>query len=176
MKKFIYFLFVLAVVAIPQFTQAQDDQAPKRPENIGVSDFDTFKNSSFDILGESAKLKTDATKVDTDIKAYAATLSNASLDKLKNDYAAVRGIAKSSKELTAKIGDLDTQGKSLLSSAKTVSPRTKSPAATSLTNKSIKGLNASKTNLEAVTTLVTANSKLLADELKKRGETVEEDY
>jgi hypothetical protein len=175
MKKIIYFLFVLAVVAAPQFTQAQDEKTPKRPENIDVSDFDTFKNSAFDILDESAKLKTDATKVDTDVKAYASSLSNASLDKLKNDYAAIRGIAKSSKELTAKIGDLDTQGKSLLSSAKNVSPRTKSPAATKNTNSSIKGLDASKKNLEVVGNLVTTNSKLLADELKKRGETVEED-
>jgi hypothetical protein len=175
MKKFIYFLFVLAVVAAPQFTQAQDDKTPKRPENIDVSNFDTFKNSSFDILDESAKLKTDATKVDTDIKAYAATLSNANLEKLKEDYASLRRISKSSKELTAKIGELDNKGKDLLTSAKTVSPRTKSPAATSLTNKSIKGLDASKKNLEAVGTLVTTNSKLLADELKKRGQTVEED-
>jgi hypothetical protein len=175
MKKFIYFLFVLAVVAAPQFTQAQDDKTPKRPENIDVSDFDSFKNSSFDILDESAKLKTDANKVDTDVKAYATSLSNASLDKLKNDYAALRGISKSSKELTAKIGELDTQGKSLLSSAKNVNPRTKSPAATKLTNNSIKGLDASKKNLEVVGSLVSTNSKLLADELKKRGETVEED-
>lgn len=175
MKKIIYFLFVLAVVAAPQFTQAQDDKTPKRPENIDVSDFDSFKNSSFDILDESAKLKTDATKVDTDIKAYAATISNANLEKLKGDYASLRQISKSSKELSTKIGDLDTKGKALLSSAKTVSPRTKSPAATKQANTSIKGLDASKKNLEAVTTLVTADSKLLADELKKRGQTVEED-
>lgn len=175
MKKFIYFLFVLAVVAAPQFTQAQDDKTPKRPENIGVSDFDTFKNSSFDILGESANLKTDATKVDTDVKAYAATMSNASLEKLKADFAAIKGVSKSSKELSAKIGDLDTQGKALLTSAKNVNPRTKSPAATKNTNSSIKGLDASKKNLEVVSGLVTTNTKLLADELKKRGETVEED-
>lgn len=174
MKKFIYFLFVLAVMVTPQFTQAQD-QAPKRPENIGVSDFDSFKNSSFDILDESAKLKTDATKVDEDIKAYASSLSNASLDKLKNDYAALRGISKSSKELSGKIGSLDAQGKALLSSAKDVSPRTKSPLATKNTNSSIKGLDASRKNLEVVGNLVSTNSKLLADELKRRGETVEED-
>lgn len=175
MKKFIYFLFVLAVAAAPQFAQAQDNQAPKRPGNIDVSDFDTFKNSSFDILDESARLKTDATRIDTDVKAYAATLSNANLEKLKADYTSIRRIAKSSKELTAKIGDLDTQGKSLLTSAKNVSPRTKSPAATRNTNASLKGLDASKDNLEVVGNLVTTNSKLLADELKKRGQTVEEE-
>ena len=43
---------------------------PKRPENIDVSDFDSFKNNAFDILDQSIELKTDATKVDTDVKAY----------------------------------------------------------------------------------------------------------
>lgn len=175
MKKFIYFLFVLAVVVAPQFTQAQDDKTPKRPENIGVSDFDSFKNSSFDILDQSAKLKTDATKIDTDVKAYAATLSNTSLEKLKGDFAAIKGVSKSSKELSAKIGDLDTQGKALLSSAKDVSPKTKAPAASNLAKKSIAGLDSSKKNLEVVSGLVTTNTKLLADELKKRGVEVEED-
>lgn len=175
MKKFIYFLFVLAVVAAPQFTQAQDDKAPKRPENIGVSDFDTFKNSSFDIYDESGKLKTEATRLDTDVKSYSAGLAAVSVDKLKADLKAIKTVGRSSKELTEKIGSLDEQGKQLLSNAKNVTPKMKSPQATSNTNKSIKGLDASKKNLEAVGTLVSTNTKLLTDELKKRGETVEED-
>jgi hypothetical protein len=174
MKKFIYFLFVLAVVA-PQLTQAQDEKPPKRPDNVGASDFDTFKESSFDILDESAKLKTDATKIDTDVKAYAATISNASLEKLKADFSAIKGVSKSSKELSAKIGVLDEQGKSLLASAKDFSPKMKAPAVTNNTKKSISGLDFSKKNLDVVSGLVATNSKLLADELKKRGQTVEED-
>lgn len=175
MKKFIYFLFVLAVIAAPQFTQAQDDKTPKRPENIGVSDFDVFKNSSFDILDESTKLKTEATRLDTDVKSYSAGLSAVSVDKLKADFKAVRTVGKSSKELTDRIGSLDEEGKQLLTNAKNVNPRTKSPAATKNTNSSIKGLDASKKNLETVSTLVSTNTKLLGDELKKRGETVDLD-
>lgn len=175
MKKLIYLLFVLAVIAAPQFTQAQDDKEPKRPENIGVSDFDTFKNSSFDILDESTQLKTDAAKVEASVKTYAATPSSATLEKLKEDYQALRGISKSSKALTDKIGGLDTEGKSLLTSAKNVSPRTKSPLATKNTNTSIKGLNAAKENLSQVSTIVTTNTKVVADELKKRGVEIEED-
>ena len=175
MKKLIYFLFVLTVIAAPQLTQAQDEKPPKRPDNVGAADFDTFKNSSFDILDQSAKLKTDATKIDTDVKAYAATLSNASLDKLKADFAAIKGVSKSSKELSEKIGALDEQGKSLLASAKDFSPKMKAPAVTSQTKKSISGLDFSKKNLESVSALVTTNTKLLSDELKKRGVAVEED-
>lgn len=175
MKKLINLLFVLAVVAAPQFTQAQDDKQPKRPENIGVSDFDTFKNSSFDIYDESSTLKADAAKVEASVKTYAATPSSATLEKLKEDYKALRGVAKSSKELTDKIGGLETEGKNLLSSAKNVSPRTKSPVATKNTNTSIKGLNAAKANLSEVSTIVTTNTKVIADELKNRGVEIPED-
>jgi len=175
MKKYFYRFFILVGIALPGLLFAQEDAKAKRPENIGVSDFDSFKNSSFDILDESAKLKTDATRIDSEVKNYAATISTVTLDKLKTDYKALRGIGKSSKALTAKISDLDNQGKELLASAKNVSPRTKSPAATSNTNKSVKGLDTSRKNLDAVATLVQDNTKLLAEELKKRGEAVEED-
>ena len=175
MKKYFYPMFILVVAALPGLLNAQDDANAKRPENIGVSDFDSFKNNSFDIMDESTKLKTDATRIDSEVKNYAATISTVTLDKLKTDYNALRGIGKSSKALSAKIGDLDSQGKNLLASAKNVSPRTKSPAATNNTNKSIKGLETSRKNLDAVTTLVQENTKLLSEELKKRGEVVEED-
>jgi hypothetical protein len=51
---------------------------------------------------------------------------------------------------------------------------TKSPQATGNTNKSVKVLDTSKKNLDVVATLITDNTKLLADELKKRGEAVED--
>lgn len=174
MKKYFYSLIILFVFAGPLSLIAQEE-APKRPENMGVSDFDTFKNNSFDILDESAKLKTDATKLDTDVKGYAAGMAGVSLDKLKSDLKAVRGIGKSSKELSTRIGALKDQSKQMLASAKSVKPMTKSPQATNNTNKSVKGLDASKKNLEQVTALVDANTKLLTDEIKRRGETVEDE-
>jgi hypothetical protein len=174
MKKYFFSLLVLTVLAIPATLIAQGD-APKRPDNIGVSDFDSFKNNSFDIMDESSKLKTDATKIDTDVKGYAGGLAGVSVEKMKSDLKAIRGIGKSSKELSTRIGSLNEQSKQMLSSAKSVKPMTKSPQATNNTNKSIKGLDASKKNLEGVSALVETNTKLLTDELKKRGETVEEE-
>lgn len=172
MKK--YFYLLVALVALFPVTVSAQEEAPKRPENIGVSDFDSFKNNSFDILDESASLKKDATRIDGEVKNYAATMSSVTLDKLKTDYKALKGIAESSKALTTKIGDLDNQGKDMLANAKNVTPKLKSPQATKNTNSSIKGLDASKKNLDAVSTLVQNNTKLLAEELKKRGEVVEE--
>ena len=173
MKKTFYFLLILVLFVLPGFVNAQD--APKRPDNMGVSDFDVFKNNSFDIMDESTKLKTDATNLDNDIKSYSAGIGSVTLEKLKTDYKAIREIGKSSKDLTSKVGELNSQSKGLLEAAKSVKPMTKSPQATGNTNKSVKGLDAAKKNLDAVATLVQNNSKLLADELKKRGETVDED-
>jgi hypothetical protein len=172
MKKYFYSLLIL-VALVPVTVLAQDD-APKRPENMGVSDFDSFKNNSFDILDESASLKKDATRIDGEVKNYAATMSSVTLDKLKTDYKALKGIGESSKALTSKIGDLDNQGKDLLANAKNVTPKIKSPQATKNTNSSIKGLDSSKKNLDVVSTLVQNNTKLIAEELKKRGEVVED--
>lgn len=174
MKKYFYVLTLLTVLSVPGTLLAQDD-APKRPENMGVSDFDVFKNNSFDILDESAKLKADATRLDTNVKSYSAGLAAVSVEKLRADFKAFRGIGKSSKELSTRISDLNGQSKAMLDQAKSLKPMTKSPQATGNTNKSVKGLDHSKKNLDAVVALVDGNVKLLGDELKKRGESIEED-
>ena len=145
----------------------------KRPENMGISDFDSFKNTSFDSQDESINLNKNANKLDQEIKGYAGVLSTISVPKLKGDLEALRGIHKSQKALREKLSTLDEQGKALVGKAKEVTPKLKVPQATGNTNKSIKALEATRKNLDGVSGLVTSNSKLLIDELKKRGETVE---
>lgn len=169
MKKYIILFVCVCTLSTGVF--AQNDPPPKRPDNIGVSDFDGFKNNSFDILDESTRLKTDATRIDNEIKG--GVLSSMTVDKIRQDIKALRGISESSQALTQKIGDLDEQGKTLLSNAKNVNPRTKAPAATNNTNKSIKGLETARKNLDATASLVKANTDLLVNELKSRGESVD---
>lgn len=170
MKKLLTPFFTLLLVAFAGSAMAQD--APKRPENIGISDFDSFKNNSFDILDESAKLKKDATRIDGEMKG--GVLAAVSVEKLKADHKALKGIGSSSQALTEKIGQLKEQGKQMLENAKNVNPKLKAPAATNSTNKSIKGLDSAKSNIEATTALVQNNIKLIADELKNRGEKIDE--
>jgi hypothetical protein len=170
MKKYACFV-LLFVVLVYQSVSAQDD-TPKRPENIGVSDFDTFKNNSFDIMDESAKLKKDATRIDSEMKG--GVLAGVSVEKLKQDYKALKGISTSSQALSDKITQLNDQGKQMLENAKNVNPKFKAPAATSSTNKSIKGLDTARKNLDATSDLVKNNISLLANELKSRGETIDE--
>lgn len=171
MKNYVYLMLVL--FAFTQSIQAQEeDKTPKRPENMGVSDFDSFKNNSFDILDESAKLKKDATRIDGEVKG--GVLAGVSLEKLKTDYKALKGIGSSSKALSDKITQLNDQGKQMLENAKNVTPKLKAPQATSVTNKSIKGLDAARKNLDATSGLVTTNIELIAAELKSRGEVIED--
>lgn len=169
MKKILSPFFFLLIC---QILTAQD-QPPRRPDNIGVSDFDSFKNNAFDIVDESNRLKNDALRIDNEIKNAGSVLTSFSVDKIRQDIRALRGIKQSSEALVEKIGSLDEEGKALLSNARNVNPRTKAPAATSNTNRSIQGLDYARKNLKTVADLVESNTKKLADELKARGEDIE---
>jgi hypothetical protein len=166
---------ILLLLVCPVFAgllNAQDP--PKRPSNIDVSDFDTFKNNSFDILDQSTKANGDIKTLDKEIKDYAGVISTLKVDKLKKDYQAISELNRFRKTLVEKIGKLDEQGKEVLNSAKSFTPKMKSMSAVSNTNKSIKSLDHSKTNLSSVASLLKEDADLLGKELKSRGETVEE--
>ena len=171
MKKYVLFLFVLIMI-IPFASIAQDDDV-KRPKNIGVGDYDVFKNNSFDIKDESSSLYTSVSQLDKEIKNYSGIINTIGIEKLKTNLKALRESKDAVKVLTAKISDLDTQAKSLLEGAKKVKPVTKSPQATKNTNKSIKGLKLAKNDLSAVSNLLEEDIKLITDELKERGEPIE---
>lgn len=172
MKNSLFKLIMIGTMLLPGLAIAQDD-APERPSDVGVGEFDEFKNTSFNILEESAKLKDDLGNVDAEIKQYSGMINEVQIDKLKKNYESLTGINKSVASLNENIGVLDNKSKALLESAKSVSPKMKAPKATSNTNKSIQGLDAAKSNLNSVSTLLEEDSKLLKEELKKRGELIE---
>jgi len=166
-------ILTLACLAGLLFSATAQDQPPKRPDNIGVADFDNFKNNAFDILDESARLKADAIRIDQEIKSAGSVLTSFSVDRIRQDIRALRGIRQSTEALTEKIGTLDNEGKDLLNNAKNVNPRIKAPAATSNTNRAIQGLEHARKNLQAVANLVETNTQKLVDELKARGEEIQ---
>jgi Skp family chaperone for outer membrane proteins len=167
-------ILLLPVMALLLFQMAAaQEQPPRRPDNIGVSDFDSFKNNAFDIVDESIRLKNDATRIDNEIKNAGSVLTSFSVDKIRQDVRALRGIKQSSEVLAERIGSLDEEGKALLGNAKNVTPRTKAPAATSNTNRSVQALDYARKNLKVVADLAEANTKKLIDELKARGEEIE---
>jgi len=164
-------LLVLGMIVMPMSIQAQDDV--KRPKNIGVSDFDNFKNSSFDVREESASLNENVGKIDSEVKNYSGVMNTIGVGKLKENLATLKESNKALKVLNDKIGDLDNDGKTLLENAKKVKPKMKSVNATKNTNQSIKGLGLAKTDLKSVSALLKDNIKLISDELKSRGEIIE---
>jgi len=170
MKKLILFLF-LGLIFAPFLTMAQDEV--KRPKNIGVGDYDSFKNSSFDIKDESASLKDNVGQIDKEVKSYSGIMNTIGIEKLKANLKALKDSKDAVKKLTAKISELDDQGKALLEGVKNVQPRTKSPAAGKNTKASVKGLTIAKDDLKGVSSILEEDIKLISDELKARGEPIE---
>ena len=130
MKTSYFSLLFLICLTFAGSLNAQDDKKPpKRPDNISVSNFDDFKNSSFDIMDNAIKLKQNVGTIDNEVKKYSGILNTVSLDKIRKDLSALRGIQKESSTLSDKIGQLDDQSKELLSGASSVTPKMKSLSA-----------------------------------------------
>ena len=164
-------LLMLGMIITSLMVKAQDDV--KRPKNVGISDFDNFKNTSFDVREESASLNENVGKIDSEIKNYSGVINTIGVAKLKEDLAALKESKDAVKILNDKIGDLDNDGKSLMENAKKVKPKMKSMSATKNTNQSIKGLGLAKKDLKSVSEMLETDIKLLSDELKARGEPIE---
>ncbi len=162
---------LIALLLLPMVMLAQNDV--KRPKNIGNSDFDTFKNNSFDVKDESATLKENVTHIDKEIKTYSGIMNTIGVDKLKKNYKALKESQSAVKNLLAKLAELDEDGKRLAENAKNVKPKMKSISATNNTNKSLKGLKIAKTDLDEVKGLLETDIKLISEELKSRGEPIE---
>lgn len=173
MKKTLPFLLLTCLSTMAFVSNAQEEKTPERPQDIGVGDFDTFKNTSFDIVTASDNLKKDVNQVDKEVKSYSGVLNTVAPEKLKANLKALRGFSKETEVLKEKISELDNQGKELLTNAKNVTPKMKSLDATSNTKKSVKGLDFAKGNLNSINTLLQEDIKLLSDELKARGEPIE---
>ena len=152
-------------------TLAQDKPL-KRPDNIGISDFDSFKNTSFDILTDADRLKADTKRVDDAVKQY-PTLAGLSVERIKGDYNAIKRLKKETSDLVEKIPSLDDQGKQLVENAKSVTPKLKSIDAVGNTNKSVKALDRAKTSLNETGALLDTNLKIVTDALKAQGASID---
>lgn len=164
-------LFFILLAATSVLAQEEKKDELKRPDNIKVPEYDNFKNTSFDALAESGKLKDNLAVIDKDVKNYSANMKSILTPKLMDDLKAIGAIKDSGGALKTKIEGLDNQSKDLINNAKKAG--LKAPAATRNTNDSITALGKAKDNLKVVSDMVEADAKLIKDELKARGEKVE---
>ena len=175
MKKSFVFYILLSVFASLGILQAQDEEKKevKRPKNIGVADYDNFKNNSFDVLDESKSLLENVTHIDNEIKGYSGIMNTIGVEKLKKNLTALTESKSSVEILLKKIGELAETGQGLLTNVKSVSPKTKSLSASKNTKTSISGLDTSKGNLTDLSNLLVADITLVTDALKSKGEIIE---
>jgi len=170
MKKAAIIFSLMLMMLAPAFVFGQD---MNRPKDMGNSDFDDFKNSSFDIYDESFKLKQNVDHINKEVTEYSGIINTVGIDKLKNHYKALTETHSAIQELSQNIGELDEQSADMVSNAKDVSPKMKSLTATKNTNNSVKALGVAKDNLNAVRSTVESDIKLIKDELSARGEPIE---
>lgn len=163
-------LVALLTLVLTFSIHAQDIEEPK---DIGVAEYDDFKNSSFDIMKESATLNKSATTIDNEVKSYSGVMNTISIDKLKQNYKALKEGTEAVGTLSEELAELNGKSQDVLSSAKNIKPKMKSVGAVKNTNKSIQALDASKADLSATKELLSNNMKLIGDELKSRGEMIE---
>ena len=175
MKKSFVFYILLSVFVSLGILQAQDKEKKevKRPKNIGVADYDNFKNNSFDILDESNSLQENVTHIDNEIKGYSGLINTIGVEKIKKNLAALKDSKSAAETLLKKIGELAETGKELLTNVKSVTPKTKSLSASKNTKSSISVLDTSKANVKGLSELLVADIKLITEELKSRGEVIE---
>jgi hypothetical protein len=120
-------LLMLLVLALPCLVCAQDDL--KKPKDIGISEFDEFKNNSFAIYKKSNDFKK---MVDEEQKFTPEDVK--AVNALKDDLIA-----------------LQEKSEALVKKAKDVKPMTKAPAATKNTQAAGKALKRTSENLTYVT-------------------------
>ena len=170
MKKILFLILSIGILSISTFAQ---DKAPTRPADIGESEFDNFKNSSFNVLEESTKLDANLKHIDKEIKEYSGVMSTVSTDKIKGHYKALTGVRGEVEIINSNIAELDEKGKDMVANASKVTPKMKSIKATTNTKKAVEGLDVSKNNMKSITQMLQDDMKLLGDELKSRGEPIE---
>ncbi len=139
----------------------------KRPANIGNSDYDGFKNSSFDVYYNAHKLDKNLQKIETNMVKYAADKDNIDFKSLREDIKALKNTKNSMKDLSSKLKTLDNKSAAMVKGAKSFKPKMKAPKAIKNTNKSVDALKDAKATLKSVgenqVTLLKTAQELLGD-------------
>jgi seryl-tRNA synthetase len=171
MKAFVKKMSLIIVLLMPQLISAQNENKPlEKPKDIGISEFDVFKNNSFSIYSETKRIEAEVKLLDKDIKSYAADFKNVELEKLKKDYKALKSLQKQLPALEDDIKKISPQSEALLAKTKDISPKQKSIGAIGNTNKSVKALDQAKQNLKDISDILKSDTELLHQALKDRGE------
>lgn len=155
-KKTFQFLVALLCVAFlfVNTLSAQNDDDKygdlERPDNIGVSDFDNFKNSSFDVYYNVGKLDVNLAKVEENLIVYKKDKANMDVNSLKSDVKSLNEINEAFPKLQGELKQLKGQGETMVKNAKNVKPKMKAPKAAKNTKKSVTALDKANAILDYI--------------------------
>ena len=157
--------------------QSAREEANKlqRPKDCGISDYDSFKNASFNLLGEVKKTDVNYANVKKDIDGYLTGGKEATVDGVKSDINRMKAILKSIQDMDDRVKRLTEEGNDLLQNAKDVRPVTKVKAATDNTKDSIKAVDVSKDLMKELTETITGDLDKLVEKVTELGGTVEDE-
>lgn len=147
----------------------------QRPKDCGISDYDAFKNASFNLLGEVKKSDINYDKIKTDIAGYLEGDKQATVDGVKSDINRLKSLNKSMQVMDDRVKKLTQEGNDLLQNAKNVKPVTKVKAATSNTKTSIKAVDVSKDLMKEMGGTIEEDITKLKDKVTALGGSVEEE-
>lgn len=142
-----YHLLVLAIFGLTILfgnnLNAQDEKYGdlERPANVGDSDFDNFKNSSFDVYYNVGKLDVNLKKVETNLISYKENPDNIDFNSLRSDIKALNEINAALPKLQSEITSLKGKSEAMVKGAKDFKPKLKAPKAIKNTNQSVTALD-----------------------------------
>ena len=169
-------IFVFSFVITSDAQTARDEAKKlKRPKDCGISDYDSFKNSSFKLLAEVLKTDVNYEQVKTDINGYLTGDQKPTVDGINADMKRLTAILKSIKVMDDRVANLTKDGNDLLKNAKSVKPVTKAKPASSNTKNSLKAVVASKDLMKELTTSVTGDVGALTKKMGDLGGKVDEE-
>ena len=153
MKKLILTLFAI-FLASSAFLMAQTLQEKARkllkPTDIGVTEYDAFKNSSFSLKDEVLKTDKNYDQVSKDLIRYANGSKKLTLNNVNSDIKKVKNMKGSIKSLSDKASTLAESGKKLSTGVAGVKPASKIASATTNTNSSVKAVELSREILKGL--------------------------
>jgi hypothetical protein len=169
MKSLTCFLFLLFFTVVFVFGQTTKEEAKKlaRPADCGVSQYDDFKNSSFNLLSELLKTDTNYEKIKVDISGYVEGEKEVTIDGVKGDISRLKSLKGSLESMDERVASLTTDGNDLLENATKVKPVTKVKAATDNTKESLKAVDLSKKMIDEISGQVEEDIKSLTELLPK---------
>lgn len=149
-------LMILAVSAVTVFAQTTVEQAEelKKPVDCGVDQYDSFKNSAFDLKDDLLKSTKNHEQLSADIRLYETGEREKNTINLAGDAAKMRQLKNSMGDFDDRVNTLASEGKGLADNVAKVKPITKVKQATENTKKSMKAVDVSKSLLKELKTNV----------------------